>query len=233
MASPQQRKSYKASRQGQHARSRRTKRTDKETAIAILKTDFRQNNSTAPRRSLKHYDQFHDEMIERHEPYLPLHFDMVRRATQLRYGLERMHRFKDQFFASLEEVADVNTSVDPERRQWFTDLLEMILRTDGLKKLSQYEADLSEEVRKNNKELEELADWQHREGFKRGQIGYQFSQPLGSDTRICYDEPAPRAPQDAPPPQLSAREQDEASRTDLDPSNGTILTPITAYKTPE
>lgn len=233
MASPQKRKSHKASRQAQNARSRRTKRTDKETAIAILKTDFGQDHST--RRGLKPYDQFHDEMIERHEPYLPVQFDVVRRATQLRYGLERMHRFKDQFFASLEEVAEVNSSVDPQRSQRFTDFLEMILRTDGLKKLSQYEADLSEEVRKNNKELEELADWQHREGWKRGQIGYHFSQPLGSDTRICFDEPAPAVSQDAQPPQSGLSEEDRPPTVsaDLDPSQDTILTPMTACKARE
>lgn len=189
MSFTQKLKTEKPNTENRNAKRRRSKRSNKETAIAILKTDFSQADPTARKRGFKAFDDFHEEMKTRHTPYLPIHFDVVQRATQLRYGLERMHRFKDQFLASLEEIADIRSSIPPQRRKQFTDFLEMMLRTDGLKKLAQYEADLSEEVRKNNHELEEVEDWQIDEGSKRGFVGYHLSKPIDWTIKVCDDDP--------------------------------------------
>jgi hypothetical protein len=206
-------KNPKAKKNGANKRkakwSRSAKRTDKETAIALLKIDFGQANPPSPKHRHEAFNAFYEEMKERHNPELPIHCDIVQRATQLRWRLAKINNFEDQLFASLREVSDLHSPISLERRKQFVEFFEMMLRLDGLEKISMYEAALAEEVRKNNHELEEVEDWQHREGFKRGKIGYHVSQPIDSGMMLCYDEPVDRGAQRCAPPQLEAGDEIE------------------------
>lgn len=190
--------------------SRSAKRTDKETAIALLKIDFGQANPPSPRHQHEAFNAFYEEMKERHNPELPIHCDIVQRATQLRWRLAKINNLEDQLFASLREVFDLNSPISLERRRQFVEFFEMMLRLDGLEKISMYEAALAEEVRKNNHELGEVEDWQHREGFKRGQIGYHVSQPADRGMMLCYGEPVETAPQRTAPPEFEAGSEIES-----------------------
>lgn len=189
-------------------------RSAKELATALLKTAFGKAHQPASKRERDAFAAFYEDMKTRHNPYLPLHFDVVQQATQLRWRNAAISKFNAQFFSSLTEVSDVNSSISLERRKQFQEFFEMMLRCNGLEAIANCEAALAEEIRKNNHELEEVEDWQFREGFKRGQIGYHVSRPIDSGMMLCYDEPLETASQRGAPPNHNANDESEPPQPD-------------------
>jgi hypothetical protein len=127
------------------------------------------------------YAAFHMEMREKHRPELIHQIDTVERAAELHWRLRTLVAWELAFFGAMKRAVDSETSRSIDAPARFGDILEILLRNNGLEKISKYEAKLREQAKEVDLELRELSLWRADHGLDCGSIDFDLAEPPESD----------------------------------------------------
>lgn len=123
------------------------------------------------------FDAFHMEMRIRHMPELPIHDNVVERATRRLWQLREIVIWRSNFLKAIQGAFLPRYFASPEDAKQFSDVLDILLRNKILEQVSKHEAAVDQLVKSSEQDLRELADWRLINGLKRGSIGYTVSTP--------------------------------------------------------
>lgn len=146
-------------------------------AKAFLNSSLTFSDPRSPDIDKAAYAAFHMEMKEKHQPELIHQIDTVERATELHWRLRRLVAWEADFFGAMKRAVDSETSRSVDAPAKFGEILEILLRNNGLEKISKYEAKLREQAKEVDLELRELSIWRAGHGLDRGSIEFLPAKP--------------------------------------------------------
>ncbi len=166
-------------------------RTETRIAKSFLKHKSKANDFCSSDDDAAAYAAFLMDMKKKHKPELPLHYDSVERATELRWRLQNFRAFEKSIFDSIERGLNRDAVSVPNGEKNVGQLLEILFRTGALEKIAKYEASLREQVKKTDVELEALAEWRCFHSLDRGSIDSPLSEPLDWEEAVGVDRQIP------------------------------------------
>ncbi len=164
-------------------------RTDTRIAKSLLK--LKPGDCHSPDGDAAAYAAFLMDMKKKHKPDSPLHYELVERATQLRWRLRDIPVWEKSFFDAMRYALKPDAASVPDVEKNVMPVLEMFLRTGALEKIAKYEASLREQVKKTDVELQALADWRCVHGLERGSIEAGDLEPLDWEEAVGVDRQIP------------------------------------------
>lgn len=141
------------------------------------------NSALLPGEDPEAYRALHNELKQQYRPETPCHFAIVSRAASLIWRLGRIPKFEVAIFNSaaeslgvLEQLRNLKLS-DDTRSVSLGHVLSSVIQTDGLGRISQYEATLRDQLELVSKELADIQDWHFKFDLERGTIGFSEEEP--------------------------------------------------------
>lgn len=159
-------------------------KSDAQIAAALLKAVLPRSTSADE----EEFEAIHDEMRREHRPQLPLQFDWVERAAELKCRLRQIRRWESGLFRTMKEALENEAEGSSNASEKLCQLLEVLFRQNILEKIGKREAALRDELRKLDQPLQDLGDWHIDYGSKRGTPGYTTSAPMTREEAIRFDE---------------------------------------------
>lgn len=152
-----------------------------------------------PKSDEEAYRAIRDDLRRKHRPALLRHDDLIDQAANLKWRLQKLTDLETAIVGALER------SVSPEAGpfpQGLKDLLEILLKHNGLEKLEKLETKLREREKGLDEPLGEIADFRFRKKVWISTAKLGSPIPLERPVQSQTSPPLPRNPNLAwyPPP---------------------------------